>query len=82
MPMSKDFEERLFPKLPKIKDYFGTPFHIFDEKGIIENGNKLKQSLSDVKGFKEYYAVKALPTSAILQIMKQLGFGLDCDSPS
>ena len=24
MPMSKDFEERLFPKLPKIKDYFGT----------------------------------------------------------
>ena len=82
MPMSKDFEERLFPKLPKIKDYFGTPFHIFDEKGIIENGNKLKQSLSDVKGFKEYYAVKALPTSAILQIMKQLGFGLDCASPS
>jgi diaminopimelate decarboxylase len=81
MPMSKDFEERLFPKLPKIKEYFGTPFHIFDEQGIIENGNKLKQSLTDVKGFKEYYAVKALPTPAILQIMKKLGFGLDCASP-
>ena len=42
MPMSKDFEERLFPRLPKIKEYFGTPFHIFDEKGIIENGEQIK----------------------------------------
>jgi diaminopimelate decarboxylase len=82
MPMSKDFEERLFPRLPEIKDYFGTPFHIFDEQGIIDTGNNLKQSLTDVKGFKEYYAVKALPTPAILRIMKKLGFGLDCSSPS
>jgi diaminopimelate decarboxylase len=42
MPMSKAFEERLFPRLPKIIDYFGTPFHIFDEQGIIDNGNNLK----------------------------------------
>ena len=82
MPMSQDFEERLFPRLPQIKEYFGTPFHIFDEKGIIENGNKLKQSFAGVPGFQEFYAVKALPTPAILQIMKKLGFGLDCASPS
>ena len=82
MPMSKAFEERLFPRLPKIIDYFGTPFHIFDEQGIIDTGNNLKQSLIDVKGFKEYYAVKAVPTPAILRIMKKLGFGLDCSSPS
>ena len=82
MPMSKSFEERLFPRLPKIIDYFGTPFHIIDEQGIIDNGNNLKQSLVDVKGFKEFYAVKALPTPAILRIMKKLGFGLDCASPS
>ena len=82
MPMSKAFEERLFPRLPKIIDYFGTPFHIFDEQGIIDNGNNLKQSLIDVKGFKEYYAVKAVPTPAILRIMKKMGFGLDCSSPS
>ncbi|MGP8079765.1 MAG: diaminopimelate decarboxylase [Dehalococcoidales bacterium] len=82
MPMSKAFEERLFPKLPKIIDYFGTPFHIFDEQGIIDNGNNLKQSLTDVMDFKEFYAVKALPTPAILRIMKKLGFGLDCASPS
>jgi diaminopimelate decarboxylase len=82
MPMSQDFEERLFPRLPQIKEYFGTPFHIFDEKGIFENGNKLKQSFAGVPGFQEFYAVKALPTPAILQIMKKLGFGLDCASPS
>ena len=82
MPMSKAFEERLFPRLPEIIDYFGTPFHILDEQGIIDTGNNLKQSLIDVKGFKEFFAVKALPTSAILQIMKKLEFGLDCASPS
>jgi diaminopimelate decarboxylase len=82
MPMSQDFEERLFPRLPEIKACFGTPFHIFDEKGIIENGNNLKQAFAEVTGFQEFYAVKALPTSAILQIMKKLGFGLDCASPS
>jgi len=56
MPMSKSFEERLFPRLPKIIDYFGTPFHIIDEQGISITGNNLKQSLIDVKGFKEFYA--------------------------
>ncbi len=82
MPMSQDFEERLFPRLPQIKEYFGTPFHIFDEKGIIENGNKIKQAFAGVPGYQEFYAVKALPTSAILRIMKKLGFGVDCASPS
>ena len=78
MPMSRAFEKRLFPKLPKIIEYFGTPFHILDEQEIIDTGNNLKQSLIDVKDFKEFFAVKALPTSAILRIMKKLGFGLDC----
>ncbi len=82
MPMSKAFEERLFPKLPKIIEYFGTPFHIFDEQGIIETGEKLKASFKDVHGFQEFFAVKALPTPAILKIMHNLGFGLDCSSPS
>ena len=82
MPMSKAFEERLFPRLPNIINYFGTPFHIFDEQGIIDTGNNLNNSLRDLRGFKEYYAVKALPTPAILRIMKNLRFGLDCSSPS
>ncbi|MDD5288354.1 MAG: diaminopimelate decarboxylase [Dehalococcoidales bacterium] len=82
MPMSKAFEERLFPKLPEIIGYFGTPFHIFDEQGIQETGAGLKTAFREIPGFQEFFAVKALPTPAILKIMHKLGFGLDCSSPS
>ncbi|MBN1643829.1 MAG: diaminopimelate decarboxylase [Dehalococcoidales bacterium] len=82
MPMSQAFEERLFPILPSVIKHFGTPFHIFDEQGIIETGESLKLAFKDVEGFQEFYAVKALPTPAILRIMHKLGFGLDCSSPS
>ena len=42
MSMSESFKKRLFPILPKIIDYFGTPFHIFDEQGIMDTGEGLK----------------------------------------
>ena len=82
MPMSQDFQSRLFPRLPEIITYFGTPFHIFDEQGIIDNGARLKADFSPVHGFREFFAVKALPNEAILKLMKKMGFGLDCSSPS
>lgn len=82
MPMSKAFEERLFPILPEIIEYFGTPFHIYDEQGIIDAGGKWKTDFKDIFGFQEYFAVKALPNPAILRIMRRLGFGLDCSSAS
>jgi diaminopimelate decarboxylase len=82
MPMSQGFQGRLFSHLPDIIKYFGTPFHIFDEQGIIESAEKLKELFKPIYGFKEFYAVKALPTEAILQIMKKVGFGVDCSSPS
>ena len=82
MPMSRAFQERLFPVLPKVIEYFGTPFHILDEKGIIDTGEKLKSDFREISGFQEFFAVKALPNPAILRIMHRLGFGLDCSSPS
>lgn len=82
MPMSGAFEERLFPKLPGIIKHFGTPFHIYDEQGIIDTAENWKSEFKDVHGFKEFFAVKALPNPAILDIMKKLGFGLDCSSTS
>ena len=82
MPMSKAFQERLFPVLPRIIESFGTPFHIFDERGIIETGENVKSFFKEFKGFQEYFAVKALPNPAILKIMKGLNFGLDCSSAS
>lgn len=57
-----------------------TPFHIYDEKGIRENAQKLLQAFSWNKGFKEYFAVKANPNPYILQILQQEGCGVDCSS--
>jgi diaminopimelate decarboxylase len=83
MPMSPGFQQRLFPRLPKMIEHYGTPFHVFDEQGIIETGEYVKKLLGAMPGgFREFYAVKALPTPAVLDIMRRLGFGLDCSSPS
>ncbi len=80
MPMSHAFQERLFPHLRPIADHFGTPFHIYDEAGILDTGSKLVQAFSQAPSFREYFAVKALPNPAILKIMRNMGFGFDCSS--
>jgi diaminopimelate decarboxylase len=80
MPISTNYRRRLFPILEQIADRFGTPFHIYDEVGIRQTGARLKKALSRIEGFKEYFAVKALPNPRILQIMQDMGFGFDCSS--
>lgn len=59
-----------------------TPFHLYIEKDIIENANKLKQAFSWNEGFKEFFAVKATPNPFLLKILGKLGFGTDCSSNS
>ena len=80
MPMSQAFKDRLYPNINEIAEHFGTPFHIYDEAGIRETGEALKQAFSGVDGFREYFAVKALPNPRILEIMKEMEFGFDCSS--
>lgn len=80
MPISNDFAERLSTSLEAIADHYGTPFHLYDEKGIRETGNGLNQAFAEIEGFKEYFAVKALPNPRIMQIMRSMGFGFDCSS--
>lgn len=67
-------------KIDEITKKHPTPFHIYDEKGIIDNANKLKEAFSWNEGFKQYFAVKATPTPEILRILKNVGFGMDCSS--
>jgi len=57
-----------------------TPFHVYDEKGIRENARRFKKAFENFYGFKEYFAVKALPNPFILKILKEEGFGTDCSS--
>jgi diaminopimelate decarboxylase len=80
MPMSADFENRLYPILAAVVEHFGTPFHIYDETGIRATAAALTQAFSGLTGFREYFAVKALPNPRILSIMRALGFGFDCSS--
>ncbi|WP_260292881.1 diaminopimelate decarboxylase [Sedimenticola hydrogenitrophicus] len=80
MPISSDFAQRLYPQLDNIAEHFGTPFHLYDEQGIRDTGETLNRLFSGIEGFKEYFAVKALPNPRILEIMRSLGFGFDCSS--
>ncbi|WP_135605688.1 diaminopimelate decarboxylase [Methanococcoides sp. NM1] len=64
----------------EIKEHYPTPFHVYDEKAIRENARKLKDAFSILEGFKEFFAVKALPNPYILKILESEGFGADCSS--
>jgi diaminopimelate decarboxylase len=76
IPLSSSHLESLASK-------YGTPFQIYDEGLIRENCQKLLASFSSrFPGFKQYFAVKALPNPAILQILVSEGCGLDCSSVS
>lgn len=74
--MKKPFISR--QELDKITEQFPTPFHLYDEKGIREKARALNKAFSWNKGFKEYFAVKATPTPAILKILQEENCGVDC----
>lgn len=80
MPMSQSFKDRLFPILPQLAEHYGTPFHVYDEAGIRATAERINRAFAGIPGFREYYAVKALPNIHIQQLMFDLGFGFDCSS--
>ena len=61
-------------------EQFPTPFHLYDESGIRKTARALNAAFSWALGFKEYFAVKALPNPRILNIFKEEGCGVDCSS--
>ena len=67
-------------QLRAITARYPTPFHLYDEKGIRENARKLKAAFAWNPGYREYFAVKATPTPAILKLLREEGCGADCSS--
>ena len=59
---------------------YPTPFYLYDERGIREEARRLNAAFGWCDGFKEHFAVKALPNPYILKIAKEEGFGADCSS--
>ena len=73
LPFTKEQIDEIIKKYP-------TPFHIYDERAIVENVQKFIKAFSWNEGFKEYYAVKACPNPSILKLLREQGCGTDCSS--
>ena len=76
--------EKYFPlsknELEQLTGRYATPFYLYDEKAIIENARKITAAFSVFPGYKQHFAVKALPNPFILKILAASGFGADCSS--
>ena len=72
-PLDRDALEALARRFP-------TPFHLYDEGGIRRNARAIRAAFAGVPGFREHFAVKALPNPFILRILAAEGFGADCSS--
>ncbi len=67
-------------QLEEITARYPTPFHLYDEAGMRRNARQLNRAFAWAPSFREYFAVKATPTPAILKILKEEGCGADCSS--
>ena len=67
-------------KILAVAAAFPTPFHLYDEKGIRTRIRDVKAAFAWAPDYVEYFAVKALPNPAILNIFRQEDCGLDCSS--
>lgn len=67
-------------QIEEIVKTYPTPFHIYDEKGIRENAEAVKEAFAWNKGFKEYFAVKANANPSLINILRECGCGCDCSS--
>ena len=65
--------------LEDIAKTYPTPFYLYDEAAIRKMPAPSIRRFPG-QGFKEYFAVKATPTPAILKILKEEGCGVDCSS--
>lgn len=74
MPMSLSQE-----MVKKIRDEFGTPVYIY-YKSMLEEAARSILNFPNTFGLTVRFAMKALPTSAIIQIFDQLGLHIDASS--
>ena len=82
-PVQDDCVKRLpipAARICELADELPTPFHLYDEAGIRANARRLNVAFGWNPGFREYFAVKATPTPAILKIFAEEGCGMDCSS--
>jgi len=74
-------------QIEELEREYPTPFHVYDEEAIRAGSRRLYKAFSWVTttdgkagGFKNYFAVKALPNPYILRLLHEEGMGADCSS--
>ena len=66
--------------IAELKKQYPTPFYVYDEAGIRENAQRLHRAFAWNPGFKEFFAVKALPNPHIMEVLKDDNCAADCSS--
>lgn len=68
-----------FPLAKKIRDAFGSPIYVYDEKTLISQANKALE-FPNAYGITVRFAMKACPNAAVLKIFRNLGLQFDASS--
>lgn len=80
-PKNLPFSSEVFADIART---YGTPVFVYDEAGIRAQAQALDTAFSWTQkhnnGQKNFFAVKATPTPAILRILHDEGMGFDCSS--
>jgi diaminopimelate decarboxylase len=63
--------------LLQLAEQFGSPLYVYDAEKIQSQYNRLTKAFSKVDKLRINYAMKALSNVAILQLLKEMGSGLD-----
>ena len=63
--------------LVQLAEQFGSPLYVYDAEKIQSQYNRLTKAFSKVEKLRINYAMKALSNVAILQLLKEMGAGLD-----
>lgn len=82
--LKQTMEKKTLPftqqQVRRIIQHVPTPFYLYDKQGIRNTARQLNGAFSWAQGFKNYFAVKALPNPSILSILREEGMGADCSS--
>lgn len=66
--------------IEKIAAKYGTPFHLYDEKGMLATARDLNTCFDWSPDYRNYFAVKANPNPYVLEVLKGVGMGADASS--
>ena len=63
--------------LVQLAEQYGSPLYVYDAEKIKSQYNRLSKAFSKVNKLRINYAMKALSNVAILQLLREMGSGLD-----